>query len=59
MTADREGGLDAARRFIEFLVAGLRTAMVLTGSPDVDALGRAPVVLGSRLRDWVIAGGGA
>jgi isopentenyl-diphosphate delta-isomerase len=57
--AYREGGLDAARRFIEFLVAGLRTAMVLTGSPDVDALGRAPVVLGSRLRDWVIAGGGA
>jgi len=40
------------------LIAGLKTAMVLTGSRDLDALRRAPAVLGSRLREWVIAGGG-
>ncbi len=55
----REGGTAAAGQYIEFLTAGLRTALVLTGSRDLDALGRAPVVLGQRLRDWVIAGGGA
>lgn len=57
--AYREGGIPAARQFIDRLVTGLRTAMVLTGSPDLDALGRAPLVLGSRLRDWVSFGGGA
>jgi isopentenyl diphosphate isomerase/L-lactate dehydrogenase-like FMN-dependent dehydrogenase len=29
--------------------------MVLTGSRNVDALGRMPVVLGPRLRAWVVA----
>jgi len=53
--AYREGGLGAARRFVERLLAELRTAMVLTGSPNVDALGRVPVVLGPRLRAWVLA----
>ena len=57
--AYREGGRRAAGDFIARLAAGLRTAMVLTGSRDVEALGRAPVVLGSRLHEWVIAGGGA
>lgn len=57
--AYRAGGLDGARQFIDRLVTGLRTAMVLTGSPDLAALGRAPLVLGSRLRDWVSSGGGA
>jgi hypothetical protein len=33
--------------------------MVLTGSRDVGALGHAPVVVGRRLHEWVIAGGGA
>jgi isopentenyl-diphosphate Delta-isomerase len=55
--AFREGGREAAGEFIGRLTAGLRTAMVLTGSRDVDALGRAPVVLGSRLREWMLAGG--
>jgi len=51
--AYREGGLPAAGRFLEHLVGGLRTAMVLTGSRDLEALRRAPVVLGRRLQDWL------
>jgi isopentenyl-diphosphate delta-isomerase len=57
--AYREGGAAAAGQFIERLKAGLRTAMVLTGSRDLTALGRVRVVLGGRLREWVSAGGGA
>ena len=57
--AFRKGGQQAAAEFIARLVAGLRTAMVLTGARDVGALGRVPVVLGSRLRGWVTAEGGA
>ncbi|HSV05351.1 MAG TPA: type 2 isopentenyl-diphosphate Delta-isomerase [Candidatus Binatus sp.] len=56
--AYRSGGVAAAGEFIERLIAGLKTAMVLTGSRDLDALRRAPVVLGGRLREWVNAGGG-
>ncbi len=57
--AFRQGGQAAAGEFIARLVDGLRTAMVLTGARDVGALGRVPVVLGSRLREWVTAEGGA
>jgi isopentenyl-diphosphate delta-isomerase len=57
--AYREGGEAAAGAFVERLVAGLRLAMVLTGSRDVASLGKVPVVIGSRLRDWVVSGGGA
>jgi isopentenyl-diphosphate delta-isomerase len=57
--AYREGGGVAAGRYIDQLTSGLRTAMVLTGSRDLETLGRVPVVLGSRLREWVLAGGGA
>jgi len=57
--AYREGGRRAAGEFIAGLAAGLRTAMVLTGSRDVGALGRVPVVVGRRLHEWVTAGGGA
>jgi isopentenyl-diphosphate delta-isomerase len=53
--AYREGGPGAARRYVQRLVTELRTAMVLTGSRNVDALGRVPVVLGPRLRAWVLA----
>ena len=58
LRAYRAGGVAAAGDFIERLIAGLKTAMVLTGSRDLDALRRAPVVLGGRLREWVNAGGG-
>jgi isopentenyl-diphosphate Delta-isomerase len=54
--AYREGGLPAAARFLDRLVEGLRTAMVLTGSRDLEALSRAPLVLGRRLRDWLRRG---
>jgi isopentenyl-diphosphate delta-isomerase len=57
--AYRDGGEAAAEAFIDRLIAGLRTAMVLTGSRDLDALGHVPLVLGARLREWVLAGGGA
>jgi len=57
--AFRRGGCEAAGEFIARLTAGLRTTMVLTGSRDLDALGRVPVVLGGRLREWALAGGGA
>jgi isopentenyl-diphosphate Delta-isomerase len=57
--AYQEGGRRAAGEFIDRLTAGLRTAMVLTGSRDLGVLGRAPVVLGPRLREWVTQGGGA
>jgi isopentenyl-diphosphate delta-isomerase len=53
--AYRENGLAGARRYIEQLTTELRTAMVLTGSRNIDALGRVPAVLGPRLRAWVSA----
>ena len=55
----REGGVEAAGAYVDRLVAGLKLAMVLTGSRDLETLGRAPVVLGGRLRDWLVAEGGA
>jgi isopentenyl-diphosphate delta-isomerase len=51
----QRGGRLGAAEFIEGLVSGLRTAMVLTGSRDVDALRRVPVVTGSKLTAWVKA----
>ena len=54
--AYRAGGKPAAAAFLERLIAGLRTAMVLTGSRDLEALSRAPLVLGHRLRDWLVRG---
>jgi isopentenyl-diphosphate delta-isomerase len=50
--ACREGGEAAAAQVVEQLTAGLRTAMVLTGSRDLEMLGQAPRVLGHRLREW-------
>jgi len=55
--AYREGGVEAAGAYVDRLVAGLRLAMVLTGSRDLDALARTPVVLGGRLRSWLMEGG--
>jgi isopentenyl-diphosphate delta-isomerase len=54
--AYREGGMPAATRFLERLVDGLRTAMVLTASRDLAALSRTPLVLGRRLGDWLERG---
>lgn len=52
------GGALAAGDFVTRLVAGLRTAMLLTGARDLAALGRVPTVLGPRLRAWCDFGGG-
>jgi len=52
------GGPLGAGEFVERLVAGLRTAMLLTGARDLGALGRVPTVLGPRLRSWIDFGGG-
>ena len=57
--AYREGGVDAARSYIDGLVAGLRTAMLLTGARDLPALRAVPVVVGPRLQAWAVAGGKA
>jgi isopentenyl-diphosphate delta-isomerase len=51
-------GATGAGEFVARLVAGLRTAMLLTGARDLEALGRKPTVLGPRLRAWVHFGGG-
>jgi isopentenyl diphosphate isomerase/L-lactate dehydrogenase-like FMN-dependent dehydrogenase len=51
----RRGGRQGAAEFIEGLISGLRTAMVLTGCRDLDALRRVPVVTGSKLTAWVKA----
>jgi isopentenyl-diphosphate delta-isomerase len=52
------GGSPGAGEFVARLVAGLRTAMLLTGARDLGALGRVPTVLGPRLRSWIDFGGG-
>jgi isopentenyl-diphosphate delta-isomerase len=53
LRAHRTEGAAGASRYLERLVAGLRMAMVLTGSPDLDALGAAPVIVGHRLAAWL------
>lgn len=50
--AYQSGGIDGARSFVGELVRELRVAMLLTGSRTLRDLGRAEVVLGSRLRAW-------
>lgn len=52
LRAHRTEGAAGASRYLERLVAGLRIAMVLTGSPGLDALREAPVVVGHRLAAW-------
>ncbi|HZR79778.1 MAG TPA: type 2 isopentenyl-diphosphate Delta-isomerase [Candidatus Binatia bacterium] len=50
--AYRRGGSDGAREVVKSLVAGLRTAMLLTGSGALADLRRAPAVLGPALARW-------
>jgi isopentenyl-diphosphate delta-isomerase len=47
------GGRDGAIAFLDRVEAELRAVMLLTGSRDLAALRRAPVVLGSELRAWI------
>lgn len=48
-----EGGREKAGALLDLMLAELRTAMLLTGSPNLAALGRAPRVLGGDLSLWV------
>ncbi|HEY8517193.1 MAG TPA: type 2 isopentenyl-diphosphate Delta-isomerase [Candidatus Binatia bacterium] len=50
--AYREGGAEAARAFIDGVIAGLRMAMLLTGSRTLADLRRAPTVIGPTLERW-------
>lgn len=54
--AYRQGGIEAALALVEELVAGLRAAMLLTGSRTLADLRRQPLVLGPRIRAWIAAG---
>jgi isopentenyl-diphosphate delta-isomerase len=51
-TAGREG----VERVLDDVLDALRTAMLLTGSADVDALARAPIHIGAGLASWVVDG---
>jgi len=50
--AYREGGAAAARAFVDGLIAGLRMAMLLTGSRTLGDLRRRPAILGPALLRW-------
>jgi isopentenyl-diphosphate delta-isomerase len=53
--AYRAGGIDGALNFIDELVSGLKTAMVLTGSRTLADLARQPLVLGEHIAAWLAA----
>ena len=59
LRALHEGGREGALAYVDGVLAELRTAMVLTGSPDVAALRRAPRVITGELKDWLAQLGGA
>ena len=47
------GGPTEAAAYLQRVQAEIRTAMLLTGSPNVAALRRAPRVVVGELRDWI------
>lgn len=51
--AQQAGGLEGAQRELEFILTGLRQALVLTGSRSVADLRRRPRVLTGELKDWL------
>jgi isopentenyl-diphosphate delta-isomerase len=53
LRAQRQGGFDGALAFLEQVVAGVRAAMLLTGSRDVAALRHAPRVVTGDLEAWI------
>jgi isopentenyl-diphosphate Delta-isomerase len=53
LKALHEGGRAGAVRFLEGVEAELRTAMLLVGARDVDALKQAPRVIGGELAVWL------
>lgn len=53
LRAAHEGGYDAALAFGQTTIAALRTACLLTGSANLDALRQAPRIIGPRLERWI------
>ncbi len=53
--AQQAGGLEGAERALEGILAGLRQALVLTGSRSCPELRRRPVVMTGELKDWLAA----
>ena len=53
--AQQEGGFKGAEAALEIVVAGLKQALLLTGSRTVDALKRSPRVIVGELKDWLAA----
>lgn len=53
--AQQQGGLAGAERALDVVMAGLKQAMVLTGSRTVAELRTAPRVITGELKDWVSA----
>ena len=53
LQALEKDGPSGARRFFDGVEAELRSALLLTGSPDLTALRQAPRVLVGELKDWL------
>jgi isopentenyl-diphosphate delta-isomerase len=53
--AQQEGGLEGADKALQVILAGLRQALVLTGSKSCAELRRKPVVMTGELKDWLAA----
>jgi len=53
--AQQAGGYAGAERALEAVVTGLRHALLLTGSRDVEALRAQPRVVTGELKDWLAA----
>jgi isopentenyl-diphosphate delta-isomerase len=53
LRALREGGREGALAYVDRVLAELRTAMVLTGSPDLPSLRRTPRVVMGELAQWI------
>jgi isopentenyl-diphosphate delta-isomerase len=53
--AQQEGGVDGAEKALQLITAGLRQALVLTGSRSCAELRRKPVVMTGELKDWLVA----
>ncbi|MDC0709217.1 type 2 isopentenyl-diphosphate Delta-isomerase [Stigmatella sp. ncwal1] len=53
--AQQEGGLAGAEKALQLILAGLRQAMLLTGSRGCAELRRRPVIKTGELKDWLAA----
>jgi isopentenyl-diphosphate Delta-isomerase len=53
--AQQEGGLEGADKALQVILAGLRQAMLLTGSKVCADLRRRPVIKTGELKDWLAA----